>query len=454
MWILIFILLLNSSINQSTIQNEYRFSIGFAQVGIVEITVVLSFLYALVFGQRTLEKYPSRRMHPAMLTVLILLCIGAFMGLIGALINQAPAPLLVRNVREYMSLPICLLIGYRLLPNPKWAWRVNYVIVIAGILTATMLIWTFLRGSEKVQWGASWNQVRTTWFCTFHAGIASILLFYSMVNTSVRILPMAVAFPIAGYCLLGQFAPMHRTDWIAVTITFLAALALLPREKMGITLVRLVIVVPAAAMVLAVGVRIGDHATGRDFGSQVMRRIESIMPTERRGNEGKAWDSRTGSVRQEFAIWLGNPILGRGFSVQATEVEKGNMNDTQAYFHNAVTSVLATTGLFGFAGWVLFMSSMIVVGSKMVRHPVDRSSITLGLYGYCIGVFLIIEAICTMIWMTRTMMLCGIVGGMMFRARDWEAHTLALQEQAQDETWLYEHGYYNAEGGWLSPGQI
>jgi predicted MFS family arabinose efflux permease len=48
----------------------------------------------------------------------------------------------------------------------------------------------------------------------------------------------------------------------------------------------------------------------------MQQRIVSILPSERGIGETKAWDSRTGGIWGELAIFATNPVFGRGFGIQ------------------------------------------------------------------------------------------------------------------------------------------
>lgn len=451
MWFLIYIFLFNSSASQKGFVNMYRVSLGVTQIGIIEISLAFGLIYALFSGGARFARYPNGRTHPAL--VVTLSCMGAaFMcGILGAIFNEAPLAHTLRNAREYLALPVTIIIGYRCLPDPKAAWKLAYIMVIAGCLAATMTLYRFFAGAEEVKWGASWNLVRSIDFVPAYAGLASVLLFYSLVNRRVKLAPFWVTFALGGYCILGQFAPMHRSEWVAITLSFIVAIPLLPPDDRFRAVLKTIVVVPLVAGVLALGVQLGSWATQRDYSSVVIKRIISLLPTERKGTEAKAWDTRLGSTNQELRIWLENPLLGRGFATQFAEVERGQIRDSGAYFHNGWASVLATTGIFGLVAVATLLGSLGVIGFRLARDATDRGTLWIGLLSYCSAFYLLVQVASTMIWTTRSVMLFGTLAGMMFRCRDMQATTLALQQsnQQDDEVWLYENGWYDAEGQWI-----
>ena len=50
MWMLVLMTLVNAVLHQQGVQNKFRVEMGIIQLGIVEFTMGLTFLYALVRG--------------------------------------------------------------------------------------------------------------------------------------------------------------------------------------------------------------------------------------------------------------------------------------------------------------------------------------------------------------------------------------------------------------------
>ena len=125
---------------------------------------------------------------------------------------------------------------------------------------------------------------------------------------------------------------------------------------------------------------------------------------------------------------------------------KGEIGDTGAYNHNGWTSVLAKTGILGFAAVVLMIWTMIVLGYRLVRDNVDRTFVVFGALAFIVGVVYLIRATCSMSWASRPAIHYAIVCGMVIRAREMEATTRAMRASAA----AYE-AYVDPQTGLIVP---
>ncbi len=355
----------------------------------------------------------------------VCLGVGFIFGWIGAGINHTPLDQVLRHVRDYVAWPSAVFIGYRLLPNQQSAWRFVYVLIIGGVFAATMSVTHFAENAEFVT-SDNINVVRSINYMVAYAGIASLLLTYSALVRQVRLLPFVLTAPIAGYCLLGECAPMARGEWLSMIVCFSGMLLIIPPGKRLRTLLKGLIVGPCLLVTIYLAIQGASDLMHRDFGKIVQDRLYSLLPTERVSEkESKAWDTRLPSMRQEIGLWLENPLTGQGFSAQNGRVLSGKMVNMGAYFHNGWSSVLATTGLFGFVGFWSIIVSMFVIGRRMVRTATDRATILFGALAFFSSLYLFIGALSGMVWGARLALMFGIICGMMFRLRDIQNTSLA-----------------------------
>ena len=140
----------------------YRLSLGGIPVSFLDLFLFLILIAAILQGPVNAERYPNRRTHPALQMALGCLLTACLFGLASGLIEANPFKDMFSDLREYAALPICIFAGYRLLPNPRWATRYVYVMLLLGIGTATVLLVHFGTNAEEAGLKESINLVRET----------------------------------------------------------------------------------------------------------------------------------------------------------------------------------------------------------------------------------------------------------------------------------------------------
>lgn len=415
MWYLIFAQLFSSLVKQYDFVGTYRITIGFIYVNPIDALVYSTFALALIFPTRG-NRSPSDRVHPMMYVIITLLLIGGLFGWILAAVNGNPAEWVLRQARDHFAWPACIFAGYRLLPNPRSAWKYMYVLGIGGLFTATMTILNFFSNTDTYASGGTFNDLRTVQFQISYAGMGAALFTYSVLCKPVKMLPRSLAVILAIYCLIGQFAPLSRGEWLEGLACVISLLWLVPSgERLGMMVKGLGMLILMLASLYGAAQLVGV-ITHKDFAKTMNDRIISLLPGQ--DVKAHAWDSRVGSIQQELQIWMKNPIFGMGFEAQLQEVERGAIQNTMAYFHNGWSSQLATTGIFGFAGFMCIIGTMFVVGRRLSLAGWNRGSIMMGAYCFAGSVYLIVLTFSSMIWNSRTALLFGVVCGMTLRLRD------------------------------------
>lgn len=430
MVVLIFIYtILNSIVSSAGFQNIYRIEIAGVPVGVMEGMLALGLIVAIFAGGSHKPHHdPIDRTHPVYAICIICLVIGQLMGMMGMFFHDAPLRAKLVFSREFFGMLAAVYTGYRLLPSIRAASKVPYAFVFGGIGTAIFLIYAFARGSERYALHGDTNALRTVQFVTTYAGVACAILLYSVLS-GMRLFPTPISLAIAGFCFVGQLAPLHRSDWLAQ----LAAIAAVPlglrpgeRIKQGF---RLVLAAIALVLSLWFGLHVASAATGRNFHKTFEDRVISMLPGERlKSSDQKAWDTRLPAIQVELQMWLVNPLMGRGFGAQ----EGSGLEEAVGYgfHHNAYTSTLAQVGVIGFIGVVLAVWSPVFVGMKLVRAGNDRGTVLLGGLGIVTGVQQGVLGMATASFNGyRMAMMIGLISGMCFKVRDMQLTAARLNAE-------------------------
>ncbi|HEX3355543.1 MAG TPA: O-antigen ligase family protein [Tepidisphaeraceae bacterium] len=436
MWFLIFATLFNSAAGQDDIINHIRVGSGGIYIGIMEVIMAGLLLYALAFGGNIARPYPNPKTRASLFIMLTLFCTAIITASIESFLHNVEPGLYLRAVREFAAWPIYAFIGYRLLATPESAYRFMYVIVLAGTLTATMLLLNFGENTEHYEWTQDLNSLRSVQFIGPYAGMAAMVLIYSIAS-GIKLLPTPVALPLACYCLMGQCAPLHRGEWMGMCFCAVGMFFLLPREKRVATAVKGVVV---GILVLLAGLLTINFVTNvmhRDFGKIVQDRFDSMLPTERTNSkEGKAWDTRLDSITAELSIWADNPILGGGFNIQDEMALEGKIENWGAFNHNGWASVLCKSGIVGFIPSMMLLASLLFIGRKLAVSHVHPGTTMMGVFACMCGIYLFSGILAGMVWTMRYGMLIATACGMAYRCLNIQ-EVLLMQKTAGDQTAEY-----------------
>lgn len=415
MWFLIILSLLNAAIGYRSFLNEYRITVGGLPINVIDGLMALGVLIAPVY----LSKAGRFGRHPLYLYVM-LACFAALLGgvMMGTL-NLAQGAINVRQLitytRNFVAIPIGVFIGYSLLTSHRAARVFPYVAAIAGCVTATMILRYFQGRAEDYGYGSQLGSLRTVDYVTAYAGIAAGLLVASVL-LGARMFPWLVALGMAGYCVIGNFATLSRSDWIATAACVMAVYTCLPRERLVLRAAQGVLAVVVLSGFLLVGIELTSRATGYNFYDKMATRLRSLLPGEQTGVKAKAWDTRLYGAVRELEESLKSPLLGRGFAFQdspamADAGERGAR-------HNSWTNAMVETGLVGLTAVSLVVGGCVVVGRRMLKARTDHGSVLMGALGLVTGAYYLVGGLATGAFNNqRAGLHLGLTLGLVLRAR-------------------------------------
>lgn len=423
MLMLVLLTLVNACLKSAWINSGYlRINIGSFPVNINDMIIVAAVLVSLIpKGQYYFE---TERPHPGLAWAIGLFLLAVLSGGIGAMHNGATARQISTTSRNLFEIPVLVYLGYRLMPRPSASIFFCYIVVLAGVCASLMISTNFGGQIEDLQGGKDIISVRIVDFVANYGGLASALLLFSLGSGATPLFRPWIAVPLAAICYVGQFATLGRSDWLALTAGIGAAIVIMPKYRRGSKIAFTAVVLPIMAVVLYVGMLGASSISGKDVVAKMRDRVITMLPGEHEGVKAKAWDTRLGGAFSELTLWSQSPIVGRGFGIQDTQTD-----DSTSYRHNTWTSTLAESGLVGFSAMALLCVGQIVVGRRMVRDHLDRSSVLIGGLGVITGVHFIIHGYCTMSFnQVRWAIPLALSYGMVMRCR---AMQLAMATEYQ-----------------------
>jgi len=440
--------LVNSAMHQYEVQNVYRIELGPIPLGIAEFLMGFGLLLALLRGGSEHAKFPVIKRSPWLPWMLGPMVAGGVIALALGTLWQNQPKYLMANCREFMAMPMCLYIGYRLLGTPRAARIMVRVMIIAGAITAIGLFYNFGETSEKASLTGSLNQLRgsiNNWNSDYPA-VAALLLFFILI-TRQKFWPTPVCVAVGVFCYIGYISTLSRTAFLVGIVGTAGVFALLPKgERLG-KFVRACIVLPVVLFSILGAVQFADSFIGRNFAQKVNKHFQSLLPSERVGSDVKAWDSRMDGIYLETKLWLRNPLMGNGFGAAETYVLSGQSSVAGASTrHNSWTSALCETGLIGFSGLALMVFSMLYLGYRMVHDRIDPVWVLFGALSFVYGIVTFCRFSSTMGITSRAAIGCALTAGMMLRAREMALTQLAMAQQN-----AYYDPYYDEQTGMLVP---
>jgi hypothetical protein len=297
--------------------------------------------------------------------------------------------------------------------------------ILGGIGFAVVICCNFDTAAQNLSNSDEVTKIRLVQYVSNYGGIAGCLLLFSLASGAKRLLPFILTVLIAGFCFIGQFTTLSRSDWLAMAASLFATLVIVPiwrwKTKTAVALVATPILVLGLLGVLA----IGSNITGKDVESRVRDRFISMLPGEHEDVKWHAWDGRLQASLEELQSWSGSPIIGQGFGI--AEVNAVSGENFMSYRHNSWTSTLAESGLIGFSGFLVICFGQIIVGRRMIKDRLDRASILMGALGVITGVHFIVHGYCTMSFnQVRWAIPLALTFGAVMRCR---AMQLTLREQ-------------------------
>jgi hypothetical protein len=183
-----------------------------------------------------------------------------------------------------------------------------------------------------------------------------------------------------------------------------------------------------------------SSVTGKNFNKLLSDRFATMLPgAQDDPRQAKAWDTRVPAIKKELEMWITNPIFGKGFAAEESLGEEGAIEVGFGFHHNAYTSTLVQTGIFGFAGVVMAVWCPAIIGYKLVRDRWDRTTVIIGSLGVIGGVQQAVLGMATASFNGyREAMLIGLICGVVFRVREIQLTEMRLAREAGVEDEHFE----------------
>jgi hypothetical protein len=440
MWLLVILSLVNASVNQKSFLLAYRLQIGGLPINIFDVLLIIAFLWAC-FAGRGARRMQTDRVHPLLPWILIFLFGALAVGSIIGIRNFTIGLSLRRYftfIRDFACLPLGLVVGYRLLPHLRAAWSWRWVVILCGCVTAIMIILFFKGRGEDLGITPNLDALRAEDYVPSYAGIASNLLFYTLIAGPpiFKRFNRFFSVPLAGFCLVGNAATLNRSDWLAILFAAGSVFVALPKGRRAGAIFKGLIFSAMLAGFIMLGLYAAGRVTGLDFTSKMGTRVKSMLPfQDESSSQKKAWANRLPGMLREVELWSHSPVWGQGVGIQDSLMGE-SMEVYVTSRHNSWTCILAEYGLIGFTGAFLLIGGCLLVGWRMCHDRLEVGSTFVGALGMITAVHFAVLGFATNGFVSqRPAMLLGITCGMVLRARAMQL-TVARQ---------YAAGYLDAD---------
>ena len=446
MWFILLLTFVNALAHNEGFALRYRVEMGGIPIGVFDVLLGLGVVVGLL-GRG--GAWPTGRAHPLVVWILVLFGVGALGGVIGGVISNAELRWILTGLRNWVSLGTSVLIGYCLMLHPKSAQRLAYIYAFAGVGTAAVILLFFHSKATAAGADRSLASLRAISYVQVYAGIAGGLLLFTII-AKIRMLPMWLTVGMCGFCFVGLFATLSRSDWLGAIASVTGMYLLLPTFRPGGKIVAAIVGPPIVVVFLWLGLIFASTVVGKDFEAQMAQRLYSMLPgTSTPGVKYKAWESRLDAIQKELKIWQKNPVIGGGFG--STEIMMVRYGDIAGlgFRHNSYSNTLAQTGIIGFAGVILLVFGTIIVGRRLARDGMHTSYVLLGALAVIAGTFYLFHGMATQSFNNmRWGIPLGIVAGAALRARALQLAEMHAAYAAGDG---YGAGYVDEHGQGYGP---
>src|SRR4051812_5195873 len=148
MLLLILMTIFNSVANQQSVINVLRFEFGGIALGVNELMALVVFAYALIFGGSIARVYPNRAVPKYFAITIAITVLSLIIGSIVSFTEQVDLGIFLRSARELGTWPVFIIVGYRVLGTPRAVMAFIYTVLLAGLLTALVLLTHFEANME------------------------------------------------------------------------------------------------------------------------------------------------------------------------------------------------------------------------------------------------------------------------------------------------------------------
>jgi hypothetical protein len=297
MWFLVLMTIVNAVLHQQAVQNVYRISFGIVQLGILEGVMFGALVWMLIRGGSIRASFPSVRTHPVLFWILGLMLLGGVFGMLGGVLNHNNTKYLLSSAREYLALPLCVIVGYRLLGTPKHVRRMAVCEIIAGVLTGVCLFWAFGEKTEEAQLSGALNPLRAGilhWNSEYAAVTGLVCIFVVMTRYKLWKTPIVILLGLFSY--IAYASTLSRSGFLILLLGTASTFMLLPKGERFRKFIRGMVFMPVLFFACWGALNLGDAIIGRGFAEKVNKHFMTLIPSERTGHDEKAWDSRVGGI--------------------------------------------------------------------------------------------------------------------------------------------------------------
>src|SRR3954464_12312304 len=217
MWFLLLLTLVNAMAHQEGVILRYRVYVAGMPLDIIEGLLAAGMVIGLL---RQRSSSPAERVHPLLTWTLLLFGLGTIAGVLAGLISNAELRWILQGLRNFIVLPAGILIGYCFLLTPRSCVRFTWVQIAGGVAAAVAVLLFFRRGASESSDGTI-NKLRAIAYVSQYAGLGAGLLLFTVISR-IRLMPPWLAIVLCGFCLVGQFATLSRSDWVATISGVLA----------------------------------------------------------------------------------------------------------------------------------------------------------------------------------------------------------------------------------------
>jgi hypothetical protein len=416
----------------------YRYKLGEMPLNVIDGLIALGMLL-FCLRWRSRARFHAERISRSYLAILSILLVALLAGILASAGNSNNAALheVWTGARNHAGLIASICFGYYFLYTPRSGKALAWIYILSGLGAATMILLFFSNRAAELRSYENLNTLRTIEYVSCYAGLASLLLLFTLIG-GVRLIPIWLTVVLAALALIGQFATLSRSDWLGTFGGLIALFFLIPREKRMGRLLLTIILVPVLFVTLLLGVYLTSRVSGTDFYGKMVTRLQSMLPGSESG-ELKAWNTRLPAAFYELKMWMDSPIWGNGFAAQNraewSDKSLGGMH------HNPMTAALCETGIFGFTAYWMIFVSMFIVGRRLVRARLDPGSMLVGGLACVSAAYFLVFSVSTLSINTlRGAIPLGIVCGAVLRARamqrtmlhQWEGYLPIAQGAAVD----------------------
>jgi hypothetical protein len=426
--LLLLLILANMTPNWALL--DYRTSIAGAPINIFDAAIVIAVIATLLPSR---DRFAADRVHPLVVWICGALIVAGCGSAFLAQANGADDRYVMTATRDFFTIPACIYIGYRLLKSPSAAAVIPVAAVLASLFGAVMVMLFVRTTSETLseESGRAFDELRVNSYAIGDAGnVAMSMALFGLVSR-IRMMPRPVAFLVAGLGIGASFLIPHRGGWLCMLAAVVFAILFLPSESVGRRLRSLMMAFGGMAIVMTFAVLVVSAASGRDFGGYIYSRLISLVPGEHEGVSHHAWDTRIPGTIRELELWVQSPVIGKGFGIQEADLQT---HQDLSYRHNTWTSFLAETGIIGLAAALMLTIGPIVIGMRMVRARLDKTSVLIGATSAVMGAGYLVAAFFSLSFnKQRHAIIMGLWCGIAMRARAMQlTQTRVMEEYGAD----------------------